>query len=85
MCIFEYISGQAAQEFSQLQHEHMTAPEGIRNYLIGTISGIIVLLVLIFCIKYFLRPGEKEERHIKKRILDDDIHNETEQPREREP
>ncbi len=80
MCIFAYISGQVAQEFSQLQHEHMAAPEGIRNYIIGTISGIIVLLVLIFCVKYFLRPNEKEERHVKKRILDDESHLEREKP-----
>ncbi len=80
MCILAYISGQVAQEFSQLQHEHMAAPEGIRNYLIGTISGIIVLVVLIICIKYLLRPNEKEEKHIKKRILDDEIHTGREKP-----
>jgi len=83
--IFGYISGQAAQEFSRMQHEHMVAPEGIRSYLIGVISGIIVVLVLFFCIKYFLRPAEKEEGHIKKRILDDEIHTFREKLREREP
>ncbi len=80
MCIFASISGQVAQEFSQLQHEHMAAPEGIRHYLIGTISVIIVVLVLFFCIKYLLRPNEKGERHVKKRILDDEIHTEREKP-----
>ncbi len=79
MCILTYISGQVAQEFSHLQEEHMAVPQGIRNYSIGVISGIIVVLVLIFCIKYFLRPNEKEERHVKKRILDDEI-NEREKP-----
>lgn len=36
-------------------------------------AGIaVVLAVLIYCIKCFIRPGEKDTEHIKRRILRDD-------------
>jgi hypothetical protein len=50
-----------------------------------TISGIVVVFMLVLCIKFLLFPKEKEDTHIKKRILDDEIQNNREIHREREP
>jgi uncharacterized membrane protein len=74
-----------AKEFSESQHGHIEAPTVIGNALIMTISGIVVVFMLVLCIKFLLFPKEKEDTHIKKRILDDEIQNNREIHREREP
>ncbi len=85
MDYFGTLSVQIAQEFSQAPDGHAAAPEGIGNFVIVAISGLVVALVLFLCIKYFLLPKEKEDTHIKKRILDDEVHDGREMRREREP
>ncbi len=76
---------QIAQEFSQAPHGHAAAPEGIGSFVIVAISSLVVVLVLFLCVRYFLLPKEKEYTHIKKRILDDEVHDGREMRREREP
>jgi hypothetical protein len=46
-------------------------------------SVIIVLVVLFLCLKYFLVPKEREDTHIKRRILDDNVGDEREIRHER--
>lgn len=49
-----------------------TEGHGIIDYVIVGIGVLVVVAVLILTIKYLLRPGEKSQQHIKRRILDDE-------------
>ncbi len=48
---------------------HAAAGHGFQGVVIEGIGTVIVLGVLIYTIKCFTRPGEKDRRHIKRRIL----------------
>ncbi len=61
------------REFSQSPHGRMAAPTGIWEHVVVAISVLIVLFCLYLCVSYFLLPREKEEGHIKKKILDDEV------------
>jgi hypothetical protein len=78
-------SAQVARVFSWSPHDHTAAPEGIGDLIIVAISVIAVVLTLFLCVKYFFLPKEKEDTHIKKRILDDEIRDDGELRHEREP
>lgn len=45
---------------------------GLMDKLLAVGGVIIVLLVTVYCIKCFVKPGERQEWHIKRRILKDD-------------
>ena len=62
-----------AEGFPASSHDHAAAAEGIGDFLIAAISIIIVVAAFLLCIKYLLFPKEKEDTHIKKRILDDEV------------
>lgn len=42
------------------------------DWIIVAFGVVVVIGVLIFTIKYLVRPGEKNRRHIKRRILKDE-------------
>ncbi len=48
---------------------HGTGPQAESDYYIIGISVIIVLLTLIYSLKYLLKPGEQNPGHIKNLIL----------------
>lgn len=48
---------------------HAAANHGLQGVLIESMGAIIVLGVLIYTAKCFVRPGEKDQQHIKRRIL----------------
>ncbi|MEO8854454.1 MAG: hypothetical protein ABI359_11795 [Ginsengibacter sp.] len=48
---------------------HGSGPSSNWDYLAGSITLIIVLAVLYYAIKWIIHPGEKEENHIKRNIL----------------
>jgi hypothetical protein len=48
-------------------------PRGLLDYIIVAISVGVVLLSLYLCVRYFFRPKENEDDHIKKTVLDDEI------------
>lgn len=50
---------------------HAAADHGIQGLIIESVSLIIVLGVLVYTVKCFLWPGERDDRHIKRRILHD--------------
>ncbi len=56
-------------------HHGMTAaaPPGILDYLIVVASVIILLVALGLFIRGFVRPGEKDPDHIKRKVLDDHV------------
>lgn len=45
---------------------------GLVDKLLVVGGGLIVLLVTAYCIKCFVQPGERQEQHVKRRILKDD-------------
>lgn len=48
---------------------HGTGPQAESDYYIIGVSVIIVLLTLVYSLKYLLKPGEQNPRHIKNLIL----------------
>ncbi|HET6528447.1 MAG TPA: hypothetical protein VFG39_06820 [Balneolaceae bacterium] len=61
-------------EFStSVQGRHNSAPDGILYYLVLIVSSIIVAGVVIWAVKLLIRPGEKSEDHIKRRLLSDEF------------
>ena len=48
---------------------HGAGPESNWDYLIITAVAIVVLLTLIYSIKFLLWPGEESKTHIKRTIL----------------
>lgn len=48
---------------------HGAGPTSNWDYLAGSITAIIVLITLFYSIKWMIKPGEKEENHIKRTIL----------------
>lgn len=48
---------------------HGTGPESNWDWVIIIIISAITVLTFIFSLKYIIRPGEKNNDHIKKTIL----------------
>lgn len=56
-----------------LQHQNMQNVEkDFWFYLVYAVSILVVIIVLILTIKYLVKPGEKSENHIKRKILRND-------------
>ncbi len=63
----------ANQEFfTMVEGHHNTEPANFGDLLIAGIGAVITIFVLFYTIRYFVRPGEKGESHIKRRILEDE-------------
>jgi hypothetical protein len=75
-------SAQVALGFSSL-HDHTAAPRGIGDLIIVAISVIVVVVVLVLCVKYLFFPREREDTHIKRRILEDEVREDGELRHER--
>ncbi len=56
-------------------HHDLTpaAPPGILDYLIVAISVIVLIVALWLFIRGFVRRGEKEADHIKRKVLVDHV------------
>lgn len=48
---------------------HGSGPQSNWDYLIIAIMMVIVLATLFFSVKWIIRPGEKENEHIKRIVL----------------
>jgi hypothetical protein len=53
-------------------NEMHAAPHGLLDYIIVALAIGVLALTLYLCIRYLLKPGETEEDHIKKKILDEE-------------
>ncbi len=49
------------------------APRGPFDYIIVALAVGVLLLTLYLCIRYLLKPGENQDDHIKKKILDEEV------------
>ncbi|MGV9011189.1 MAG: hypothetical protein ACOH13_01210 [Flavobacteriales bacterium] len=54
---------------------HGTGPESGWDMPIIYLSGVIVLITLVFAVKYLVKPGEGAEDHIKRSILNTPLHD----------
>lgn len=55
-----------------MHHNLAAVPPGILDYIIVTISVIVLLVASWVFIRRIVKPGEDDAGHIKRRILDDD-------------
>lgn len=62
---------QSSKASDHLQHPS-DGPNGILDHILVAVSVLVVLIVLFLTIKYIIKPGEKQEDHIKRIILQDD-------------
>jgi hypothetical protein len=76
-------SALVALGFSWSSHDHTATPGGIGDLIIVAISVIAVVLALFLCVKYFIVPREREDTHIKRRILNDNVSDKREVRHER--
>lgn len=51
---------------------HGAGPESNWDFLIISVTAVIVVFTLYFSIKWLVQPGEKSENHIKREILNID-------------
>ncbi len=49
------------------------APPGFWDYVIVAISIVVLLVALWLFLRSFLRPGEEEPDHIKRKVLEDHL------------
>jgi predicted PurR-regulated permease PerM len=65
-------TAQTAHEFSQSMTRHAMAATHSSGEVILVVAGaIIVLLTTLYMLVYLVRPGEEQQDHIKRRILDE--------------
>lgn len=62
---------QSSKVTDKLQHP-TDGPSGVWDHIIVGFSILIVLIVLFLTVKYFIKPGEKQQNHIKRLILKDE-------------
>ncbi|HEX6846468.1 MAG TPA: hypothetical protein VF144_05795 [Chitinophagaceae bacterium] len=48
---------------------HGAGPQSNWDYLIISVAAVIVVATLYFSVKWLLSPGEKDENHIKRVVL----------------
>lgn len=59
--------------FSLSPEGRVAVPQGIWDRIIVIASILVVLVSVYLCIRYFFLPRERDENHIKHRILRDDF------------
>jgi hypothetical protein len=63
---------QSAGEFSaSTTHHAMASAHGWQDAGLVTFGAIVVIMTTIYTVMRFLRPGEMDQHHIKRRIIDD--------------
>ncbi len=63
---------QSGREFSQSMERHaMAATHTPGEVVIVVLGVIVVILTTLFMVRYLVRPGEQQQDHIKRRILDE--------------
>lgn len=62
-----------ATAFATSPHAHKAAPSGPLDVVLSALGVVIVVLVIIYAIKFFVRPKEQSHEHIKHRVLQDEV------------
>ncbi len=63
---------QQANDFSSRGAEHHTSSSGPLEVVLVVTGVVITALVAFYTIKWFVKPGERGDDHIKRRILQDE-------------
>jgi hypothetical protein len=53
---------------------HGGGPQGSFDYIIVLATVAVVLVALVYAIKFIVHPGESEPSHIKRIVLQEDYH-----------
>lgn len=64
---------QASREFSTSPEGRAATSSGLFDWVLLTLAAVGVAASIALCVKYFLRPGESSEDHIKRRVLRDEV------------
>lgn len=64
---------QAGREFAASPEGRTPSASGPLDWLLLALAVAGVVLVVILCARYFLRPGETSEDHIKREVLRDEV------------
>lgn len=64
---------QESQDFHVSPEGRATAADGPMDWVLLGLAVVAVIVVIALCIRYFLRPGETSEEHIKRRVLEDEV------------
>lgn len=80
-CMFALRSGAWACELCEAQQPkilrgltHGAGPQGNFDYVIVLAVVAVVLIALVYSIKFIVRPGEGGAGHIKRTVLQQDYH-----------
>lgn len=64
---------QAGREFSSSPEGRVATSSGLVDWVLLALAAAGVVASIVLCAKYFLRPGESSEDHIKRRVLRDEV------------
>lgn len=67
---------QSSSEFSSSPEGRRPVASGPLDWFFLALSVVAVVVVILLCVRYFVRPGESSEDHIKRRVLRDEIEGE---------
>ncbi|MFB6240898.1 MAG: hypothetical protein ABEJ46_04975 [Gemmatimonadota bacterium] len=62
-----------ASGFATSPEGRQTAAAGLLDWLLVGLAALAVLVVIVLCVRYFLRPGERSEEHVKRRVLREEV------------
>jgi hypothetical protein len=67
------VAGETAEAFSRsMERHHMDMTRGPLDTLLVWGAVLVVLATTIYTVRFFVRPGETGEDHIKRRVLRED-------------
>lgn len=67
------IALQADQEFPASPEGRTPSPSGPLDWVLLGLAIVVVIGVIALCVRYFLRPEEESDEHIKRQILRDEV------------
>jgi hypothetical protein len=67
------VSGQTAEAFSRsMERHHMDMTRGPLDTALVWCAALVVFATTIYTVRFFVRPGEAGEEHIKRCVLRED-------------
>jgi hypothetical protein len=67
------VAGETAEAFSRsMERHHMDMTHGPLDSVLVWGAVLVVLATTIYTVRFFVRPGETGEDHIKRRVLRED-------------
>lgn len=70
------VLAQSSPDFSSSPEGRTPVAPGPADWFLLGLSVLAVIVVIALCVRFFVRPGESSEEHIKRRILRDEVERE---------